>query len=377
MITYKQNLQDSIISQSNKSIYFPELDGLRFFSFMLVFFHHNYVFRKKLFLNALYTHGWIGVDLFFALSAFLFTKLLIAEIDKTKTIDFRKFYIRRIFRIWPIYFLYTGLCVAIYLFVFGLPDNVFLFRIIGLFTFTDNIVLAIHGWTPVFLMLHLWTISYEEQFYIFVPVIIFFLVRCSIRVRVFIFIFTILALNLFRLFFISKNIPHPAIWVLPITHFESILLGIVVGFGGLEILKKVPSILLAFLGIAFFVCNTYLPNVTDVSYQLFLTYILAGLSTCLILFAVLHSHFLKSIFSFKLFVFLGKRSYGLYLYHILGNMVSLYLIKQFASLPGGLIASAVYSLSFTILVALLSYRYIETPFLKWKKKYEVITSRPI
>lgn len=57
-------------------IYFPELDGLRFFAFILVFIHHNSLFSHIPYLLVLRTNGWIGVDLFFVLSAFLFTKLL-------------------------------------------------------------------------------------------------------------------------------------------------------------------------------------------------------------------------------------------------------------------------------------------------------------
>ena len=63
-------------------IYFPELDGLRFFAFLLVFIHHHGLFSRIPYFSILHTNGWIGVDLFFALSAFLFTKLLIAEYDK-------------------------------------------------------------------------------------------------------------------------------------------------------------------------------------------------------------------------------------------------------------------------------------------------------
>lgn len=106
-----------------KRIYFPELDGLRFFAFLLVFVHHHILLKKVPIFSILHTEGWVGVDLFFALSAFLFTKLLIAEYNKTKTISFRKFYIRRIFRIWPIYFLFIGFSVALYLSFYGTISN--------------------------------------------------------------------------------------------------------------------------------------------------------------------------------------------------------------------------------------------------------------
>ena len=79
---------DTVGNASNpmvgQRIYFPELDGLRFFAFLLVFVHHHILFSKIPYLKILYTNGWIGVDLFFTLSAFLLTKLLKAEYDKNQ-----------------------------------------------------------------------------------------------------------------------------------------------------------------------------------------------------------------------------------------------------------------------------------------------------
>jgi peptidoglycan/LPS O-acetylase OafA/YrhL len=85
--------------------YFPELDGLRFIAFALVFIHHAPSLNNRV-MGALHRFGWIGVDLFFALSAFLFVKILSKEFDKTGTITIGKFYIRRGLRIWPIYAIY-------------------------------------------------------------------------------------------------------------------------------------------------------------------------------------------------------------------------------------------------------------------------------
>ncbi|MCZ2392856.1 MAG: hypothetical protein LC105_03245 [Chitinophagales bacterium] len=69
----------------------PELDGLRFFAFFLVFLHHHKLIADIPILKVIHTKGSIGVDLFFALSAFLFTKLLIAEFEKNKKIDLKNF----------------------------------------------------------------------------------------------------------------------------------------------------------------------------------------------------------------------------------------------------------------------------------------------
>ena len=205
-------------------IYFPELDGLRFFAFLLIFIHHDILFLKIPYLKILSTNGWIGVYLFFSLSAFLLTKLLIAEYDKTGTISFKKFYIRRIFRIWPIYFLFIGFSVSLFLLLNGTLSNNIEVRIFGLFAFSDNIMSAIYGYNPLPYAGHLWTIAYEEQFYIFIPIVIFLLVRSSIKTKLISLLSIFILFNAIRFIQIMNNVQHPAIWVLPISHFESTLL---------------------------------------------------------------------------------------------------------------------------------------------------------
>lgn len=374
-------MTDQTISDQDKNIqriYFPELDGLRFLAFLLVFIHHHKLLSKVPYISILQKNGWIGVDLFFALSAFLFTKLLIAEYIKTQTISFKKFYLRRIFRIWPIYFFVILFAIAFHLrFIGPITHNIRL-RIFGLFAFSDNIMTAVHGFNPLRYTEHLWTIAYEEQFYIFIPIIILLLVRTSSRIKALSIICIFGLFNLIRLVFISHNAPHPAIWVLPVTHFESIILGIAIGFGGFDfLLAKLNPLTIGLMGILFFIFIYFLPPLWETSYWLIALYSFVGLSTSLVLFSVTTSKYLKTIFSKKLFVYLGKRSYGLYIYHLLGNGVAAYLISHIPiSLLTPLI-SFLCSLSFTIIASIISYWIIETPFLKLKKRFEVIISRPI
>lgn len=363
----------------NERIYFPELDGLRFLAFLLVFIRHQSHISKIPFLSILNTYGWVGVDLFFALSAFLFTKLLIAEFNKTKKINFKKFYMRRIFRIWPIYFLFIGFSVIYYLFILKSPFSKEIgIRLIGLFAFSDNIMTAVYGWNVLPFTGHLWTIAYEEQFYIFIPIIILLLVRSSIKTKIVTLITIFILLNGIRLAFITNNIRYPSVFVLPITHFESIIMGIVIGFGGLNfLLNTFKPLTLGFIGILFFLLLNVLPPLETNSNWLILTFSFVGISTSLILLSVSNSNYLKNIFSKKLFVFLGKRSYGLYVYHILAIGVAHKMIKHIPEIPSNSLAYFLYSLFFTIIVSAISYKLIETPFLKLKKKFEIITSRPI
>ena len=365
-------------SASVERIYFPELDGLRFFAFLLVFVHHHPLFSEIPYLSFLHVYGWVGVDLFFTLSAYLFTKLLIAEFYKTKTISFKKFYIRRLFRIWPVYFLFVIFCIILYYFLNDTIDDNIGIRIIGLFTFSDNIMCALYGFNQLPYTAHLWTISYEEQFYIFIPIIIFLLVRTIWKNKLISLISVFLLFNVFRLVMMANNVTHLAIWVLPTTRFESILLGIVIGFGGFKfLLNRINPIVIGLIGILFFGLLVLLPRPNEISFWLILKYSFMGISTSMVLFSVLNSDFLKKFFSQKIFVFLGKRSYGLYLYHFLGMEVADIMIEKITLLPSNSLTSFIYSLLITIIVSIISYWLVETPFLKLKKKFEVINSRPI
>ncbi|CAM1372492.1 acyltransferase family protein [Tenacibaculum xiamenense] len=364
--------------QLKKRFYLPELDGLRFFAFLLVFIHHHPLISKVPVLSNLHTYGWIGVDLFFCLSAFLFAKLLIAEYKKTDTIHLKRFYIRRFFRIWPVYFLFTAIAISVFISTTDITSNLGL-RIFGLFTFTDNIFTAINSYNPIPFVPHLWTIAYEEQFYLIIPFLILLLVKVPSKMRFICFFISMILLNLIRTYFILEEISHPAIWVLPITHFESIVFGIVLGFGGFIFLKKICSPeILSLVGVLFFCVICYLPNITETTYWLNVTYPLVGLSTTFILFAVLESNSLQKFFSNKILVFLGKRSYGLYLYHFIGNWVGWQLVNYFKiEDTSALIISFTCSFFVTIVISVVSYRFIETPFLKLKKNFEVIASRPV
>lgn len=361
-----------------ESLYFPELDGLRFFAFLLVFVHHHPLFGQIPGLGIFHDFGWIGVDLFFALSAFLFTRLLIAEYDKTQTISFRKFYARRLFRIWPIYFLYILFITSCYFLKMGPFSGEVVRRLVGLVTFTDNIISAFRGYCTIPYTGHLWTIAYEEQFYIFIPLLVYFLVRSSTTMKLLVFFSTVLLFNAIRLVMLIKQVPHPAIWVLPVTHFESIVIGIAVGFGAFSGLqKRIHPLIVALCGAAAFFMVSKMPMVQEDSYWLPLTYSLIGIATSLLLYAVLKSDLLRNFFSKPLLVYLGKRSYGLYVYHLFGNRVAEGMVNRIPGLPANTLIYFLLSLTFIVLISIISYALIETPFLRLKKQFEVILSRPV
>src|SRR5690606_33171181 len=113
--------------------------GLRFIAFLLIFIHHT-GFGDVFLVSFIKRIGWIGVDVFFCLSAFLLTRLLQIEYENTDRIHIRYFFIRRVLRIWPLYFTYITFCLCLHWMTASTELGGY--RIAGLYTFTDNIFAA-------------------------------------------------------------------------------------------------------------------------------------------------------------------------------------------------------------------------------------------
>jgi peptidoglycan/LPS O-acetylase OafA/YrhL len=163
----------SISSQPNR-YYRPELDALRFFAFLSVFGFHllDYISidaRTHPLLNALCTAGAFGVPVFFLLSSFLIVELLLRERKQTGDIHIKSFYVRRILRIWPLYFaVFYGL-VALGHFLPEVGPKTFGSWIAFTF-FAGNWYIMRFDWIAGAVD-PLWSIAVEEQFYIAVPVL--------------------------------------------------------------------------------------------------------------------------------------------------------------------------------------------------------------
>ena len=105
------------MSNSHK-IYFSGLNALRFFAAYFVLLHHGETIRAKFGLPnfeaySFFRNGMIAVSVFFVLSGFLITYLLLDEIQRTNDVSIKKFYSRRILRIWPLYYLLVFIGLAL------------------------------------------------------------------------------------------------------------------------------------------------------------------------------------------------------------------------------------------------------------------------
>lgn len=368
-----------------QKIYFPNLNGLRFIASFLVIIHHieqiksiskidNY-WEAIPFVRII---GKLGVVLFFVLSGFLITYLLLAEEYFFKNISIRKFYMRRILRIWPLYFL------IIFLAFFVLPNvDIFTFQgygkdviysnlLLKLFLyviFFPNLVLALLGIVPY--ASHTWSIGTEEQYYLVWPIILKYFKKYRIILMLFI-ILSYLALdkilsthysdilpckNVVKAFWSSFNIDCMAIGGI-----YAILL-----FQKSKILKLLQNNIVFYLTLILVVFlmlkGVYIPYVQYEFYSVLFGIIILNFAT---------NEKIQISLENRVLNYLGNISYGLYMYHPIAIVLALAITSSINFITNWLL----YPLSFalTIIIAGLSYKYYETFFLKFKTKFSNIIS---
>lgn len=355
----------------NKSIYFPGLNGIRAIAALIVVIWHTDQFARLFELKKIGYHenGMAGhaVDMFFVLSGFLITYLLLVEKEKTGTINLKKFYLRRILRIWPLY--YFALAISIILVYLGVvPDIEQFSSSVLLYLFLMANVAYITG-IAISSISPLWSVGVEEQFYLIWPHIV---KKTSKYLRT--FILFCLAFIIVKVAFYILFTPKSEIF-----KFMSYTRIDIMGFGAigaylvyskskwLNIIyrKEIQIIAWVILCISIFYHPLHLLDFADKELNAFFYLIL-------ILNVATNKDSLISLEN-GIMNYLGKISYGIYVYH----MIVIYVVSSiFLSLEISLNHYIVYpSITLiTIAVSGLSYKYFETPFLKLKRKYTLVKS---
>jgi peptidoglycan/LPS O-acetylase OafA/YrhL len=364
--------------QKRASSYVPALDALRLFAFLSVFFRHTGELHSTLPLVQLFVSaGGFGVCLFFALSAYLITDLLIQELAVSGTIDVRAFYVRRTLRIWPLYFCLLGavIVVGIYHKTFYIPHM----QIVASAFFFANWYFAKNGWPASNPIAHFWSISVEEQFYLLWPNVVkrFGISASTVAAWLCMPIGLLFTLVLAE----RKADPDTTIWCNTFVQFFFFSEGAAIAFALAKFAKKKSNALTALLwpmGVLAWLfgarCGVLdMPLTSGV--QLCLGYLAVGLGCAAFLLGALS---LEDRFVPKPVAYLGKISYGLYLFHA----ISLALVRSAVSrFELGVwitnIPFVAISLALTIAVSHLSYQYLEKPFLKLKERFTIVKSRPI
>lgn len=388
-------------SKSNPSRrHLAELDVIRFWAFFAVFFFHAYRIYPAL-LTVPFGHfiflvsvavkeaGRFGVDLFFTLSAFLITSLLISEKQETGVVHLGKFYIRRMLRIWPLYFAVAFLAFGAAA-MLGEPE---------VHSYFWPFVLLVPNWAWVMLgtphvihtaflsLMVFWSLGMEEQFYLLWPLIMRRSSVSGIRMTA----WGLLALSTFiRLICWMNDVAHPGIYANTLAHLDPIAVGILLA-AEWSCLFKAPqrsSFRLkalghpgaAVVGMLLFLIGGWMSATGGINGPLFifLGYPAVAWGGYLVLFyTLLNLRDARNGKAFRCQAYLGKISYGLYVLHGF-VMVGTQPVAQWVTRSHQgywemgfvqMCANFILALGVTILLAHLSYTYFESYFLKLKGKF--------
>jgi peptidoglycan/LPS O-acetylase OafA/YrhL len=386
---------------AEKKIYFKGLNALRFFAASAVIFHHIEQHKYWLGYDSLWGYdGVIGVfidsighkavSFFFALSGFLITYLLLAEIKKTKTVAVKKFYFRRILRIWPLYYLVA----AVALFVIPAVTN---FQNIGsteFFSFNGEMSQPVWFILLLYLIIlpnftritsvqvvganQAWSVGVEEQFYLIWPLLVRWFHK---KFFAFLIIFTVakMALQGICLYIgqyteISSALRFEQIGtILSHMQIEQMAIG---GIGAYWLFNnKVKMINLIYHPITHTLAWVFFTSFYFVDYHFFGATLFEGFIFMLIIMNVSTNPSFKLNLDRPWLNKLGDVSYGIYMLH---TIVIALLISFLHSLEVSnvVLNLALYILAptLTIGLSLFSYEYFEKFFLKFKNKFAVVKS---
>lgn len=319
----------------------------------------------------------MGLCLFFTLSAYLITDLLLDERENHGGFSVWRFYVRRALRIWPLYF--TGIAIGVALSVF-LHDSAGVTAFAWYLLFAGNFFIASFGYfgNP---MMPLWSISIEEQFYLISPWAIRWLSRRGLLLFA---LFLMIAANI-TLFALGQRHAdtNTAVWANSLVQFEMFATGMLLALARKQFAWNRPGLgwLLVLTGpilwfIACFVFHAKQQGtagraVNGMTLSIGYGFIALGCACILHGFCMIGPTHVP-----RWAAYLGRISYGLYVFHVLAIELTRIYFQQ---LPGFLYSTAAALVAFllTVSAAVLSYTYLESPFLRVKRRFEVVHSKPI
>ncbi|OJT30556.1 acyltransferase family protein [Staphylococcus ureilyticus] len=346
--------------------YLPGLDGFRAIAVTaIIIFHMNPNWLPG---------GFLGVDTFFVISGYLITALLISEYYITGEIDLINFWLRRIKRLIPaVLFMLT---VILTYTAFFKPEIIFDIKkdTIAAFFYVSN-------WWYIFQdvdyfnqfaiapLKHLWSLAVEEQFYLLYPILLLFLVKFKNQNFTFLILFIISLISLEMMFFLSNSEGNNSrVYFGTDTRLQTLLLGALLAiiwppFSLKKNISKIQKYIIDLFGIIGLVILIYFfVTISDKDIWIYKGgFYLISFITLFIIASVVHPSglFAKSL-SNRLFVYIGKRSYSLYLWHFpIIEFVHSYFVS-------GQIPFYVYFLDIILMVTIaeFSYKFIETPIRK-------------
>ncbi len=377
------------MTKTENRIYFSGINSLRFMAALAVIITHIELLKGTFGFESywknpiIFNLGGMGVYFFFVLSGFLITYLLLVEKEEYGKIAIKQFYLRRILRIWPLYYLilllgffvlpqfevfhisylqnsfYENFNANIILYIFILPNLAF-----SLFTAVPNIG-------------QVWSIGVEEQFYIIWPWIVEKsknILKTLVLIIVCLIILKIVVL-IFGEFYSTAGWYKALRLFVAMSKFECMAIG---GIGAYmlftrnNILKIIYNKYLMItaiisLPLLIYITPAYLQDGIHVVYSFSFLIIILNVS----------KGGEKSFLENSTFNYLGKISYGIYMYHFMVVPLVLNIFKKHIALKSEFLLNfGIYSLTILITIALssISYRYFEKPFINLKSKFSPVKS---
>lgn len=382
------NNQVSNSGSKAQVVYFSDLDGLRFFSFLAVFLFHSFFTTDlalkdstefRFFDTFLFANGNLGVNFFFVLSGFLITFLLLTEKEHTNRINIPHFYLRRAFRIWPLFYLMVFFGFVIFpkikLMLGQIPAETADFRYY--LVFLNNFDFIKSGLPDASMLGVLWSIAVEEQFYFVWPVLISLI---SERRLPMLLLAVIIGSLVFR-FYNNNYLSHEY-------STFSVMSDLAVGGLGAWLFKRGHPILNWFrsLSIAAIILLYSLVIVTllfrehlvNSPFSVFERLLISVLFLSVIFEQNLSEKSLFKLSDFPIVSYLGRISYGLYCYHFIGILITIQL-SNFIGIKDSffsvIVLETLVSLAITIAIAMLSFRFFEKPFLRMKENFAYKSER--
>jgi peptidoglycan/LPS O-acetylase OafA/YrhL len=338
----------------------PELDGLRGIAILSVIIHHQLTPFSM-------SGGFLGVDLFFVLSGFLITSLLAAEFENTKAISLKNFYLRRVLRLGPALVVYLAGCLAVTLYTHEITLSRQLKLIFLALVYATNWRMAFAWDTTLDPTAIIWSLSIEEQFYLVWPVIFLACTFLKIK-RQYVSMglaVVIIAILTHRFRLLNSGVELTRLYYGTDTRADALLTGCLVALIPTNILNPRTKRWFLWVSLVAAISLSYLMLRIDFSspflYSGGLT-LIAALCGCLIFAAAyVKTRLMSAVLGFQLLRWLGRISYGLYLWHwLVVRNTSFYYLGKWE--PWTRVALA-------LAIASASYYIIERPFNRLKRRF--------
>mgnify|MGYP001169031610 FL=1 len=304
----------------------------------------------------IFTLGYLGVDIFFVISGFVITKSISENIQKG-TFSLQSFYARRILRLYPALLIFIFISIFLIFFLTIIDTNFKIYlrtAISSLIGISNFYLISINNdyFNPVDEnpFVHTWSLAVEEQFYLFYPIFLLFVLNYFYKKKIKIFLFLIVASLTFIFLINDKNIFTEFYSIF--SRFWELLIGCMTFFLMERKKKDLKNINLVYLIIPLSILLYFFENIQ-------IKLLLISISSMLIIMNYKNNNFLNNILKNKILLHIGKISYSLYLWHmVVFFLLSFYFLK---------IEYYFLSIVSSLIIANISYRYVEVNFTKNEK----------